>query len=357
MKVLLAGLTSDRVECELAVALRSAGVELTVIAAPGSLGDEICVAHGIPCERHAYRHRLDRTAIRLFSRQARDGRFELVHALTNRALSTALWAFRRLPASPAVLAYRGTVGHLSRWDPASRMSYLNPRVNGILCVSDAVRRYLLGLRVPDEKLAVIWKGHDPSWYTAAPRTALHALGVPPDAFSISFSGNVRPVKGLAYLLDAVEALDLVPPVHLLVMGRVGDRGLLRRLGGHPRLHATGFRRDAAALAGACDLACVPSVDREGLPKAALESMAQGVPVLATRVGGVPELVQDGETGILVPPRDAEALADAIRRLAGNTALRRNLGAAARAQVDGAFHFRHTVDKTLAAYDRALDPAR
>lgn len=354
MKALLAGLSGDRIECELAGALRDAGVDLSVIAEPGSPGAEACNARGIPCRPLSYRHRFDRAAIRTCRSLLATEPRAILHALTNRALSTALLACRTLPDPPKIFAYRGTVGHLSRWDPASRLSYLNPRVDVVICVSGAVRRYLLSLGVPDHKLRVVWKGHDPAWYSAAPRTALTALGIPPGACVASFSGNVRPVKGLAHLLDAVESLDTDPPLHLLVMGRVGDGGLRRRLRRHPRVHAVGFRQDAAPLAGACDLACVPSVAREGLPKAALESMAQGIPIVATRVGGLPELVVDGETGFLVPPENAGALAEAIRRLVLDPCLRRRLGAAARARIEGPFHFRHTVSKTLAAYREAVD---
>ena len=84
-------------------------------------------------------------------------------------------------------------------------------------------------------------------------------------------------------------------------------------------------------------------------------MALGIPPVVTGVGGLPELVEDGKCGLVVPPRDAEALRDALRALARDAALRRRLGAAARARVEGPFHFRHTAEKTLALYWRLLNP--
>lgn len=354
-RVLVSGLSTDRVECELVKALHHAQLDLMVIPEPNSPGHRLCEQLAIPHRPLSFRHRLDGEAIRLYRGLLEEKPYEILHCLTNRALSTALWACRRRRQSPHIIGYRGTVGHLSRWDPASRLSYLNRRVARILCVSDAVRRYLLSFGIPADKLPVIWKGHDPDWYHAAPRAALAEWGIPADACVASFSGNVRPVKGLPVLLDAMEQVPAAHQLHLLVMGHVRDKKIAQRLQEQPRIHHAGFRSDAPALAGACDITVVPSIDREGLPKAALESMAQGVPVIVTRVGGLPELVEHGVSGLLVPPRDPEALAAALQTLATDHEQRRQLGTGARQRIEGAFHFRHTVAKTLAVY-ASLTPA-
>ncbi len=354
-RVLLSGLSNDRVELNLACALRKAGVELFAIDNPDSPAIEWCQACGIPHLDHEFHNRFEREAIAIYRELLRERSFDILHCLTNRALSTALLATRRMPSPPKIVAYRGTMGHLHRWDPASRLSYLNPRVDAIVCVSDAVRRYLKEFDLPDSRLEVIWKGHDPAWYAPAPRSALSDLGVPPEAVVVGFVGNIRPVKGADDLLKAFDGIPAAENLHLVLVGDVRDRHIEKQIGRHPHVHFLGFRPDAAALAGAFDIAVMPSIEREGLPKAMLEAMSQGIPPVVTNVGGMPELVAHESCGLVVPPRDPAALRDALLRLAREPALRRRFGTAARARIDGPFHFRHTVDKTLALYARLLAP--
>lgn len=357
MKVLLSGLTSDRVELRLARGLHDAGVELSVIAPPGSPAAALCRELGWPLAEYVFQNRFDRSGVTLYRDLLAAHQYDVVHALTNRSLSTALLATRRLKHPPRIVAYRGTMGHLSWLDPASHFSYLNRRVDCIVCVSDAVRRYLKTFRIPDERLAVIWKGHDPSWYQAAPREALREFGIPSDAVVVNFTGNIRPVKGVDYLLNAFAKIRPEEHIHLLVVGEIRDRKIRELINGHPHVHAAGFRKDAPSLTGACDVVVMPSIEREGLPKAVIEAMAQGVPAIVSDVGGMPELVEHERSGLVVPPKDAPALAAAVRRLAGDVQLRRNLGAAARERIAGPFHFRHTVEKTLAVYRRLAEPEK
>jgi len=351
MHVLLSGLSNDTVELNLARALKQAGVDLYVVAAPGSAAVTTCRDAGIPFEEYGFRNRFDRAGIASYRRLLAQHPFRVMHCLTNRALSTALLAIRSMKAKPSIVAYRGTMGHLSWFDPASHFSYLNKRVDCIICVSDAVRRYLKTFKVPDSRLEVIWKGHDPSWYRASPRAALREFAIPDDAIAVNFTGNIRPVKGVDYLLKAFAGFGAVEKIHLLIIGEVRDAAIARWIGRYPHIHFAGFRKDASSLTGACDIAVMPSIEREGLPKAAREAMAQGVPPIVTDVGGMPELVEHEKCGLVIPPRDAGAIARAVRLLATDNRFRIQLGRAARARIEGPFHFQHTVEKTLAVYRR------
>jgi glycosyltransferase involved in cell wall biosynthesis len=142
--------------------------------------------------------------------------------------------------------------------------------------------------------------------------------------------NLIDYKGHADLVDALALLDAPPSICLVGEGPERER-LTRRIAacglGHV-VHLAGAVPDARALLADYQFAILPS-HMEGLPNAVLEAMAAGLPVIATAVGGVPELVADRVTGILVPPRAPAALAVAIRELAGDPALRRRMGAAAR----------------------------
>ncbi len=158
---------------------------------------------------------------------------------------------------------------------------------------------------------------------------------------ILFLGRLEPAKGTAELLDAVALLAPRFPQLRLVMGGNGD------LDGFRRGAAARGIADRIALPGWLDAAardaelarasvfCLPS-HAEGLPMAVLEAMAAGKAVVASSVGGIPELVQDGINGLLVPPHDAAALAAALARLLGDDGLRARLGAQARATVEAQY---------------------
>lgn len=344
MRVLVYTTFLDRSEAAVYRGLRRQGVELELLCDPGAPWQDLAAA-GIPVAQAVTRHRLDIAAIRRLRRRLRETPFDVVYAPRNSTLAVALLAARGLPVR--IAGYRGTMGHLGRWDPASRLTYLNPRVDRIVCVSEAVRRYLLQFDLPPERVVTIHKGHDPAWYAGLAAPPRAELGIPDAAFVVGFTGNMRPVKGTDVLLRAARLLRGRPDIHYLLVGQIRDRRV-RRLAAAPELapvlHLPGFRRDAAALAQRCDVAVMPSVEREGLPRAVIEAMAQGVPAVVSNVGGMPELVEHGVSGLVVPPREPEALAEAIARLADDPELRARLGRAARARVETAFHIEGTIRK-------------
>ena len=116
-----------------------------------------------------------------------------------------------------------------------------------------------------------------------------------------------------------------------------------------RIHCVGHRRDAPALAAASDVFVLPSLRREGLARSLIEAMAYARPVIVTDCGGSPELVVDGVSGIVVPVRDPDAIAAAIRKLIADPGLRRRLGEAARERIRTQFRIEDTIEQTLAMY--------
>jgi glycosyltransferase involved in cell wall biosynthesis len=189
---------------------------------------------------------------------------------------------------------------------------------------------------PREKLRVV-----PAWSTCSldeELTDLTGLAetraatrrewrLPHNALVLGFVGRVVRDKGIRELIDAFEKLATeFPELHLLVVGiresedPVGE-DTLRRMDRHPRIRCTGFQKDVRRLLCAMDSLVHPSY-REGLPTAPLEAAALALPVIATRIPGCVDAVRDEETGLLVTPRDAGALAQAIRRYLLDPELRR-----------------------------------
>jgi glycosyltransferase involved in cell wall biosynthesis len=192
--------------------------------------------------------------------------------------------------------------------------------------------------------------------------ARRRLGLPAGKVLVLFAGQVIERKGVEDLIRAWAALgpDVAARAELLIVGddlqgggayRVAMQGLAGRLGCPARF--VGFRRDVADWLVAADVAAVPS-HVEPLGNATLEAMAQGRPVVGGRVGGIPEMVVPGETGLLVPPRSPGDLAAALRRLIGDAALRARLGERGRARCEERFGLQGHVRAVVREYGQVLE---
>jgi glycosyltransferase involved in cell wall biosynthesis len=343
----------DRPTVATFIGLHEAGVDVSVVCPPGRASDELSRA-GVTLVDGPFFDRIDKRSIREIRHKLIDGEYDILHLFSNRALQNGLLATRGMPIR--IVAYRGIVGNVSFWNPVSWMRFLNPRIDRIICVADAVRDYFLKmrpafLRLPASKLVRIYKGHDPGWYRAEPAD-LGTIGVPADAFVVTVVANYRPRKGIEVLIDALETLPRTWPVHLLLVGNMDAPALSRKIAKSAiadRIHRTGHRDDAPALTAASDVFVLPSIRREGLARSLIEAMAYARPVIATDCGGSPELVVDGESGIVVAPGDAVALARAVTKLYEDPALRQRLGAAARERIARDFRIEDTIAQTLAVY--------
>ena len=354
IKVLLVAGVGERPEAHLFPELAARGIQVDLLCDTTSPYFKPLQAAGFPMTHLSLKARLDLQAMRLIRQRLKAGAHDILHAFNGRALSNGLLAATGLPVRR--IGYCGTMGHLHRLDPSAYLSILNPSVDRIVCLSQAVKRYLRSRGLPEDRLVQIYKGHDPAWFSALPRAALGEFGVPGEALVIGCTANTRPIKGVPVLLEAIRALAPELPVHLLLVGQQKDdalRPLLATALLRERVHLTGFRMDAPELMGACDLFVMPTLRNEGLSKAVMEAMCMGVPPLVTAVGGMVELVDNGKTGMIVPPNDAAALAQAIRQYARDPSLRRQHGEAAKARIRSHFAFTPMVNQTIALYASLL----
>ena len=354
MTIRVLGITGDpdRPTVATFIGLRSAGIDLCAVRTPSEAVNEALHAAGVPLLDIPVDRRAAATGARRLRSELQRGRYDILHLFGNRALENGLRASRGLPVR--IVAYRGIVGNVSFLSPVSWRRYLNPRIDRIVCVADAVRDHFLNmrpawLRMPAERLVTIHKGHSLDWY-ADPPADLGALGVPPGAFTVICVANYRPRKGIELLVEAMSALP--EDVHLLLVGRMDSRALHRRIAASPastRIHRPGYLTEAPAVAGACDVAVLPSIKREGLPRSVIEAMAYQTPPIVTDIGGSPELVVDGDGGLVVPARDTAAIARAVRRLYDDAELRNRMGAAARERIRTHFRIEDTIDRTESLY--------
>jgi glycosyltransferase involved in cell wall biosynthesis len=244
------------------------------------------------------------------------------------------------------------------------LSRLDDRV---IVLSDHVGRYVTSVgRVPVEKIRRVYYGIDLNRPIALAQSAVRSirreLDVPPEGPFLLCVGRLDPQKGYPTLLDAMAlVLQREPDARLVVVGGAQQASpeyvaQLRTRTAAPdligRVIFAGERTDVPRLMAACDVFVMAS-EWEGFGLVFVEAMAAGKPVVATHVSGIPEVVLDGETGVLVPPRDPHALAVALLRLIDDPAERHRLGTNGYHRVHEHFTADRMVDETLTIYREAL----
>ena len=184
-----------------------------------------------------------------------------------------------------------------------------------------------------------------------------AVGIPRNAIAAGIIARLTEQKAHRVLFEALAQHRALESLHLLVVGDGELREELQRraetLGIQSRVHFAGARRDLGNVLAAIDFFTMPSL-WEGLPLSLVLAMGAGVPVIATRVAGIPEVVQHDVSGLLVEPGDSAGLAQAMARLVADSELRRSLGERARAFVLPRFGFDRYVESITALYDRLLE---
>lgn len=235
----------------------------------------------------------------------------------------------------------------------------------ILVNADAVKDWLTTEEGYDPSgIVVIRNGVDMARFDHEPagERIRREFGIPATARVVMVVSRLARLKGIEHFLEAAAALKpRYPDVRFLIVGETSppDPAYLQQLQGLSRALSvadvvtfTGLRSDVPAVLGAADVAVMPSLN-EALSNVLLESMAAGAPVVATRVGGTPEALIDGETGLLVPPGDAGAIAGAVSRLLDDRDLARRLGCSARRLIAGHFSVERMVRATQDLYANLL----
>ncbi len=301
------------------------------------------------------------------SRVLRTMRPDVVHAHDAHAVAMVALArsLGRLDPPPRFVVSRRVDFHI-RGNAFSRWKY--SQVDLFLCASNAIRQMLIDDGVPAQRTTTVHDGCDLERVAAAPRLDVHQeLWLPRGAPVIGNVAALVPHKGHRHLVNAAAAVVRdVPDARFVIVGEGELESSIRRqikeLHLEKHVLLAGFRADALSLQKSFDLFAMSSVT-EGMGSVLLDAMEIGQPIVATSAGGIPEVVVDGETGVLVPPRDGPALAAAIVRLLGDPERQARLGAAAQQRVRSSFSVGRMVQRILDAYDRlagtphAADSAR
>ena len=281
------------------------------------------------------------------------------HGVAMAALALSMSGARTPRPLPPLVASRRVDFHM-KGNALSRWKYR--QVECFVCASDAIRRMVIADGVPADRVVTVHEGIDIGRVGAAPPADLHAdLWLPHHAPIVGNVAALVPHKGQRHLIEAAAiVVKKVPDARFVIAGEGELRPALERQIKEHRLEKhvflAGFRPDVLSVHKAFDIFVMSSVT-EGLGTSLLDAMACGKPIVATTAGGIPEVVVDGTTGLLVAPRDDEAMADAIVRLLRDEALRRRMGAAGEARVRDRFSAERMVQETLAVYARVAARAR
>ena len=363
--------------------LRERGYDTTLVAGTLARGEDsmsfVAEELGVRVERVPELSReisplRDLRAILRLAQLIRRERPQILHTHTAKAGAVGrIAALAAGHARPPIIVHTFH-GHVLRgyFDPVRAYGFrllerwLATKTTTLIAVSPQVRDDLVRLGVaPREKFTVIRLGIELDERISAPDGARaetrRLLGVPQDAFVVGWIGRMTGVKNTDQVLAALKLLrDRDVDAYLCMVGDGPDRERLERrahdLGVIKRCLFLGYQEEVARFYAAFDGMILTSVN-EGTPVSAIESLAAGRPVVATRVGGVPDVVDDGEDGFLVDPGSTEQLADRLEELARNPELREQMGGRGRARVPSRYAVTRLVEDMDRLYKSLLAASR
>jgi L-malate glycosyltransferase len=298
---------------QLFLGLAEKGVDLTVIThheTPESLS---LSGKGIKVIHFPIHKKIDFNAIRKIRQVLSSGEYDLMHLTYSKAITNGLIATRG--TNIRITAYLGSLS-LYWHDPTAYLSFLNRRINRLICLSDgveknAVKQSLGRLR---GKTVRIYKGYNPEWFSDIKPADRRGINVPEDGLLICCIANVRKIKGIPYLIKATHYLSGGLPLYFLMIGPGMDSLTVKKqIEGSPyrdNFRVMGFTENVLSYTSICDLYIQPSVT-EGLGRSVIEAMCLGKPVIVSGKGGVEELISEGMNGYFVPSKSPGSIAEKI----------------------------------------------
>jgi glycosyltransferase involved in cell wall biosynthesis len=322
-----------------------------------------CAAQGVPLERLVVRRGLDLTIVSRLTRTLRAQAPAIVHTHLIHADIYGMLA-ARAAGVPTLITTRHNDDAFRRQQPVRLLNALNWRaVRAGVVISQSLAGFVRQVEsAPAHKVHVIPYGLPHTRQTPAEletrRLRLRAeLGLAPETLLLGIISRLIEQKGIPYAIQAVRLIaDDFPQAHLVIAGDGDRESALRQqaatLGLGPRVHFLGWRQDAPDVIAALDVFLMPSL-WEGFGLTLLEAMSARVPVVASHVSAIPEVVVHGETGYLVAPRDPEAIAHALRLLLPDRLLRQHLGLNGEDRLETFFSVERMARQTADLYAQVL----
>lgn len=349
---------SVRPEGEIFIGLQQLGFQITVMTQADAPFVKKFRKAGIQIIDFHPTKKISRTAIQFIRKELKKGQYDILHLFNSKAISNGNFAAMGLPVK--VLAYRGVIGGSAWYAPNSYLKHLHPRIDGITAVSVAVQQYLQQQLFSNQaKVTQFYKGQNLDWYKNISMANLSQFGIPNAAFVVSCIANNRTWKGIHYLIESARYLPPQLPIHFLLIGRKMDTAknlaLIKESPYAKNFHLAGYRTDVLKLLTASNVYIQPSnKDREGLGKAILEAMSLAIPPIVTDSGGPPEFVEHGVSGLVVPSKNPQAIAQAIQQLFEQTSFRLQLGKGAKEVIANKMSTQNSIIALKKIYEKVIN---
>lgn len=334
--------------------LESMGHQTTLMAVPEGMIAEKAEKAGLRVIRQPMRNAFDPTALWKMVSLFRREKFDVVntHSSVDSWLASAA---AKIARTPVLVRTR----HLSVPLKTHPFNFVYQWPDGIVTTAEMIRRRMIDVNGMDENRVIsIPTGVDLTRFDPGldPGNLREELGIESGSRIVTMAAVLRSWKRHEVLLEAVGRLvEKHPEVRVLIVGegpyRPWVEGHVERLGLKDRVIMTGFRTDIPKLLAISDVCALTSESSEGVPQSVLQYQAMARPVVACRAGGIPEVIEDGATGLLAPPNDIDAVASAVSRLLEDKGLAEKLGQNARKVIEEKHSLKTMAETTLDFYDR------
>lgn len=322
--------------------------QVLVAAKPLPLLEEELARQKVPVKILPLSGKLNWSAGKRLRQLIRSYQPQVVHAHLSTAAWWSSWAAHR-EKLPCVAHVHGM-----------STTFWYRRADLLICPSQGVRQYLLSQGLPDKKIEVVYNGLDPASFAHLPpaEEVRRQLKIPRGVPVIGTVAHLSSKKGHRVLLEAVALLsEAYPDLHCLIIGEGPLHQRLeqqsQQLGLGDRVRFLGYRHDAVGLTQVFEVAVLPSVQKEGLGLCLLEAAYLGIPGVGSDAPGINEAIENGVTGLLTPPGDAAALAQALHQLLADPEQRRRMGQTARRRCQEKFSLAAQTEQTAEIFRRII----
>ncbi|MGQ0811857.1 MAG: glycosyltransferase [Nitrospiraceae bacterium] len=337
------------------------GHDLRLILEPGSPICDMARQKGLPVDLVPMRHSQYPAAIRSYRALMARHRPAILQLNSSRDSWIGGLAARLVTPRPKVIRVRHISTPLNR-NLTTRLLYRGLVDLVIVTGGERTRRAMIerdGL--PAARVAAFPIGLDVDYFRPAPPDPdlRRELGLPDAHHLVGLISYLRTYKGHEYFIGAARrVLAQRRDVTFLIIGEGPEQVAIKRMiqssGAAPHVRMLGFRSDLLNVFRSLDLFVIPSVEGDTIPQVLMQALAMEVPVVSTTVGSIPDVILDGETGFVVPPRNAELLADRIQRLLDDAVLRKQMGSRGRALVGASYSIDRMLDELEKVHQRVLD---
>ncbi len=361
MKIFIAESSTTVGGQELAVVLHAEGLlkrghELRLIVEPHSPISRMAAEKGLPTTLISMQKSRYPQAIMSFTTLMRRHRPDILQVNSSRDSWIGAIAARFVRPRPAIVRIRHISAPLNR-NPMTRLLYRRLMDMVVVTGGEKTKRELIerdGLAAP--RVAAFPIGLDVGYFRPAPpdRDLRAELGLPSRQLLVGLISYLRSYKGHEYFVEAAEIIAAKrDDVTFVIVGEGPEEPSIKRrieaLRIPDRVRMLGFRNDLLNVFRSCDVFAIPSVEGDTIPQVLMQALAVGIPVVSTTVGSIPDVVIDGETGLIVAPRNATALADAMMKFLDDAALRTRIGAQGRSLVERCYSLDKMLDRLEGVY--------